>query len=150
MPCSAIMNTSTHRHKSKEMSSNIRIQKVCLHCKKVFTAKTTVTKFCSDDCAKRNYKLRMKGQKVEASVSEARSEMDQLLSGGSKGNAMAASIGEKALINVKELSVLTGISRRSIFNLMADDAFPRIKIGRKLLFDKNHVLEFIKSKYGNV
>ncbi|WP_158085349.1 hypothetical protein [Niastella vici] len=53
------------------MSSNIRIQKVCLHCKKVFTAKITVTKFCSDDCAKRNYKLRIKVKKVEASVSEA-------------------------------------------------------------------------------
>lgn len=92
----------------------------------------------------------MKEQKVEASVSEARSEMDQLLNGGSKGNSMSASIGEKALINVKELSVLTGISRRSIFNLMADDSFPRIKIGRKLLFDKNQVLEFIKTKYGNV
>ena len=30
------------------MSSNIRISKVCQHCNRVFTAKTTVTKFCSD------------------------------------------------------------------------------------------------------
>jgi excisionase family DNA binding protein len=132
------------------MSSNIRIQKVCHHCKKVFTAKTTVTKFCSDDCAKRNYKLRKKEKQVEESVKSARIEMDQLLTTGSSKSKGHATIGEKALINVKELSVLIGISRRSIFNLMADKHFPRIKIGRKLLFDKNEVIEFVKTKYGNV
>jgi excisionase family DNA binding protein len=132
------------------MSSNIRIQKACLHCKKVFTAKTTVTKFCSDDCAKRNYKLRMRGEKLQASKEGARNEMDQLLNSSTPKNVQGTVSMEKALINVKELAVLIGISRRSIFNLMEDKSFPRIKIGRKLLFDKNQVLEFIKSKYGNL
>ncbi|NII25146.1 helix-turn-helix domain-containing protein [Pseudoflavitalea sp. X16] len=132
------------------MSSNIRIQKACLHCKKVFTAKTTVTKFCSDDCAKRNYKLRMRGEKLQASKEGARNEMDQLLNSNTPKNVQETVSMEKALINVKELAVLIGISRRSIFNLMEDKSFPRIKIGRKLLFDKNQVLEFIKSKYGSL
>ena len=130
------------------MSSNIRIQKICLHCKKVFTAKTTVTKFCSDDCAKRNYKLRMKGKKVEASIEDSRKEMGEILNNGVTKNA--GQTVEKTLINVKELSVLIGISRRSIFNLMEDERFPRIKVGRKLLFDRNEVMQFIKFKYGNV
>jgi DNA binding domain, excisionase family len=129
------------------MSSKIRVQKICVHCKQVFTAKTTVTKFCSDDCAKRNYKLRMKGLKVEASVEESRKDMDELLA---VKEARQSTIGEKVLINVKELSVLTGISRRTLFNLMEDQRFPRLKVGRKLLFDKNEVMQFIKFKYGHV
>ncbi|WP_431218056.1 hypothetical protein ACQ86N_02235 [Puia sp. P3] len=49
------------------MSSNIRLKRVCEHCGKVFTAKTTVTKFCSDECAKKNYKLRQKATAIAES-----------------------------------------------------------------------------------
>ena len=44
------------------MSSNIRIIKICESCKNEFVAKTTVTKCCSDNCAKRLYKLKQKEQ----------------------------------------------------------------------------------------
>lgn len=42
------------------MSSNIRIVKVCEYCKKEFMARTTVTKCCSDPCAKGLYKLKQR------------------------------------------------------------------------------------------
>ena len=45
------------------MSSNIAIQRICQHCGKEFTARTTVTQYCSDDCAKRAYKARIKAAK---------------------------------------------------------------------------------------
>ena len=32
------------------MSSNINIKRVCKHCNTFFTAKTTITKYCSDLC----------------------------------------------------------------------------------------------------
>lgn len=54
------------------MSSNIRIQRICLHCNKEFTAKTTVTKYCSDRCAKWAYKARQKTEKIEESNKETR------------------------------------------------------------------------------
>ena len=47
------------------MSSNIRISKICQHCGQEFVAKTTVTKFCSDNCAKRNYKKRKREEKIQ-------------------------------------------------------------------------------------
>ena len=47
------------------MSSNITIPKICLHCNKGFIAKTTVTKFCSQKCASKAYKLNKKNEKVE-------------------------------------------------------------------------------------
>lgn len=47
------------------MSSNISITRICQHCGNEFTAKTTVTKFCGDQCAKRDYKLRRKTAKQQ-------------------------------------------------------------------------------------
>ena len=49
------------------MSSNIRVQRICQFCGKEFTARTTVTKYCSDVCAKRAYKARKRTEKVEIS-----------------------------------------------------------------------------------
>ena len=47
------------------MSSNISVLKICELCKNEFIARTTVTKCCSDNCAKRLYKLKLKITKVE-------------------------------------------------------------------------------------
>ncbi|MFC5270037.1 helix-turn-helix domain-containing protein [Adhaeribacter terreus] len=59
------------------MSSNIQIQRVCQHCGNEFTAKTTVTKFCGDVCAKRAYKARQKAGKIEASNRETKRRKSQ-------------------------------------------------------------------------
>jgi hypothetical protein len=40
------------------MSSNIRIAKVCNYCGSQFMARTTVTRYCGDICAKKAYKQR--------------------------------------------------------------------------------------------
>ena len=52
------------------MSSNIRILRICQYCNKEFTARTTVTKCCSDNCAKRAYKLKIKNNKINESNTE--------------------------------------------------------------------------------
>ena len=46
------------------MSSNIKILKICEYCSKEFIAKKTTTKCCSDDCAKRYYKLNKRNDKI--------------------------------------------------------------------------------------
>jgi len=46
------------------MSSNIEVQRVCQLCGKKFTARTTVTKYCSDRCSKKAYKLRYRESKI--------------------------------------------------------------------------------------
>jgi len=55
-------------HKASFMSSNLYIPKTCKHCGKAFTARTTVTKYCSDMCAKREYKARKRNEKVQATL----------------------------------------------------------------------------------
>jgi len=55
------------------MSSNITVIRVCEHCGNDFTARTTVTRFCGDLCAKRNYKQRQKEKKISQSNKETES-----------------------------------------------------------------------------
>ncbi len=130
------------------MSSNIRIKKICQHCNKVFIAKTTVTQFCSDQCAKANYKKRIKEQKIDESrIATQR----QLLNAGD--NSWESDIlvkQSKEIISLLELSAMTGLSKRTFYRLMKDKKFPRLKIGRRLLFKKIDVLNYITFKYGNV
>lgn len=46
------------------MSSNLRIVMCCAFCKQEFIARKTTTKPCSDPCAKRLYKLRLREQAI--------------------------------------------------------------------------------------
>lgn len=57
------------------MSSHLRIKKICEHCGEVFIAQKTVTKFCSLTCARRNYKLREKKERVQKVESETYTQL---------------------------------------------------------------------------
>ena len=130
------------------MSSNIRIKKICQHCNKVFTAKTTVTKFCSDACAKANYKKRLKEQKIDVSRNAT---MRQLVSDNANHAEMNNSINQsKEIISLLELCAITGLSKSTFYRLMKDKKFPRLKVRQRLLFKKVEVLNYITYKYGNV
>jgi len=130
------------------MSSNIRIKKICQHCNAVFIAKTTVTQYCSDACAKANYKKRLKEHKMDASRSSTRQQLSPELSKNAETSDSAKPL--KELITLSELSAITGLSERTFYRLMKDHKFPRLKIGQRLLFKKNDVLNYITFKYGNV
>ena len=56
---------TTEKSPQKEMSSNIRIEKICEWCGKQFTAQTTVTRFCSKRCSEHAYKERLRQQKIQ-------------------------------------------------------------------------------------
>lgn len=130
------------------MSSNIRIKKICQHCGSVFIARTTVTKFCSDACAKANYKKRLKEEKIDMSRSSTKR---QVLPGSDSTRPVRDSTKQlKELITLSELSAITGLSERTFYRLMKDHKFPRLKIGQRLLFKKDDVINYITFKYGNV
>jgi excisionase family DNA binding protein len=128
------------------MSSNMSLKKICQHCGNVFTAKTTVTKFCCDDCAKRNYKLRKKKEAILASNNETQ----KVLLSETTNKPDKIVIGEQELIDIKVLSAVTSIGERTLYRLVKDKEFPKIKIGRSLLFHKRTVIDYIIKKYGNL
>ncbi len=129
------------------MSSNIRIKKICQHCGDLFTAKTTVTKFCSDDCAKKAYKKRKKDEEIEKTQQQTRDELESQTLSSSKDNTINV---VKELVNVRELSVITSLSERTLFRLIKDKKFPKMKIGKRLVFNKNSVINYLDQKYGTV
>jgi predicted DNA-binding transcriptional regulator AlpA len=126
------------------MSSNLELRRICQHCGKNFIAKKTSTKFCSLPCGQRNYKVRQRMNKIETLNRRAKSTT--LLIDKAEGRTLDI---EQGLIDIKALAYFTSMSERLIFNLMKDPAFPRLKIGRKVLFEKKTVMDFLVRKYWN-
>ena len=87
------------------MSSTIRLQRVCQHCGKEFTARTTVTQYCGDGCASRAYKARVRSAKVQASNAET------LLTKTRQVEELKA----KEFLTVKDAAALLNCSVRSVY-----------------------------------
>ncbi|WP_171037806.1 helix-turn-helix domain-containing protein [Dyadobacter luticola] len=120
------------------MSSNIKIKRICEHCGKEFTAKTTVTRFCGDDCAKRNYKLRKKNikqQRMEEKINES-NKHTQLVRDKPKVQVL-----EKEFLTVKDAAVLLACSTKAIHLMIASGKLNAINLGvRKTRILKSEIL----------
>ena len=103
------------------MSSGIRIQRICEHCAGAFEAKTTVTRFCSDYCAKRAYKLRQRQARIEASQAETRQTIRRPV----------AELQAKDFLSVEDVCDLLGLSRSTVWRLCRAKRVKSAKIGRK-------------------
>ncbi len=128
------------------MSSNQRLKKVCQFCKTIFVAQKTSTKYCSLKCAQKNYKEKKRGERKAKNIEATRTDMGELLAPTNATSKGQASI-VKELIGVKELSAVTSLSVRTIYRLMNDKEFPRIKVGKRLLFKKDEVVNYLINKF---
>ncbi|HEU4472123.1 MAG TPA: helix-turn-helix domain-containing protein [Flavisolibacter sp.] len=114
------------------MSSNIRITRVCQFCGKEFEARTTVTKTCSDYCAKRLYKQRQKAVKIESSNAETlairQRPIDELKA--------------KEFLTVKDAAKLLNCSTRTAYHLIAKGSLKAVNISqRKTLIKRSDIDE---------
>jgi len=127
------------------MSSNLILKRICQHCGRSFIAKKISTKFCSLACGRRNYKVRERMNKIEDGNAEAKARAFK------PQNEFQAlmSLPDQEFIDIKKLAFVTSMSERMIFSLIKDPNFPRLKIGRKLLFNKRAVIDYFVKKYGN-
>lgn len=90
------------------MTSNIRIQRICQHCGKEFTALTTVTKYCSDTCSKRAYKARIKSGKVQKSNTETQEIKIRPIE----------ELKAKDFLTVTDVAKLINCSRQNVYKLI--------------------------------
>lgn len=90
------------------MSSNLRIEKTCEWCNKMFIAKTLVTRFCSSICTGRNYKKEMRQKEIASAVQDF--------------NKPKPLPGENVLdrLELKEAAAYMRISKRTLFRLLAE------------------------------
>jgi excisionase family DNA binding protein len=104
------------------MSSNIKIQRVCQYCGNEFTARTTVTKTCSDNCAKRLYKQRQKAAKIEESNKETFAV---------KAKPIEV-IKAKEFLTVKEAARLLNCSIRSVYRHIENGNIKAVNLSQRL------------------
>lgn len=55
---------------------------------------------------------------------------------------------EKIFINVEEARKILGIGRNLMLDLVKIDGFPCIRLRRKIIIDKRHLLEWVEQNYG--
>jgi excisionase family DNA binding protein len=134
--------------KRLKMSSNIRIKKVCQHCKQLFIAQTTVTKFCSLTCARRNYKKRLKESKITKAILETNQQIAARYDDAASMNNLSQTEEKlkKDWLNIQDVAELLGVGKRTLFRLVKNEKLPNVKIGRRLIFNKQEVLNYFTNK----
>jgi excisionase family DNA binding protein len=103
------------------MSSNIKVQRICQYCHFQFIAKTTVTQFCSDTCAKKAYKARKREEKLQQSDKETLQQQTHPLQ----------IIKSKDFLTVKDASVLLNCSIRAIYRLIENKTIKAVKLSER-------------------
>ncbi len=123
------------------MSSNLQIPKVCQHCGKSFVARTTVTKYCGDTCAKRAYKKRKRDEKIKAALVETQSEIQGLQTSQS---VQTSTLHSKEFLSVQEVANLIGASRWTIQRMIQREQIKAAKFGRRTIIARTEIDNLFK------
>lgn len=115
------------------MSSNIYLLKNCQQCNKTFTARTTVTKYCSNSCGKKAWKLRKRQEKISAAISETENIIE------TKSNANSVLNTNKEYLSITEASQLIGVSRWTIQRMIQNGRLKAVPFGRKRILSKKQI-----------
>ena len=108
------------------MSSNLYIPKNCKHCSNAFIARTTVTKYCGETCAKKAYKDRKRKEKIQSTLT---SDMQKLRD--SQTNTNLNNVNNKDFLSVTDASKLIGVSRWTIQRMIQQGRLKAVSFGRK-------------------
>ena len=103
------------------MSSNIKVTRICEFCKNEFVAQTTVTRFCSHKCSKALWRAVAKGVKIQKSDDET----NKIKFGDIEV------IKAKEFLSINQTSQLFGISRRTIYRIIARGELDIAKFGNR-------------------
>lgn len=120
------------------MSSNIRIKKICQHCNQSFIAQKTVTKYCSLKCASKDYKRRTREAKITKAILATNDQAKERYAFAPVGNNSkdVATTLIKEWITIQDIAELMGVSELSFYRVIKDKDFPKVKVGKRLLFNK--------------
>ena len=116
------------------MTSKIRILRICEYCNNEFTARTTVTKFCSHSCSKKAWKKKNKEKKIEKSNSETSLKLSLHIE----------KIKANEYLTIPEAAILIRVSRSSIYRIIWSGALKVLKVRSKTIIFKNDLDDFLK------
>lgn len=104
------------------MSSNIEIERVCHHCAEAFTARTTVTRYCSHRCNRAAYKAAQRAAKVDRSNKETHRVNIQPIE----------ELKAKEFLTVREVARLLNCSIRSAYYSIDNGTIQAVNLGQRL------------------
>ncbi len=113
------------------MSSLIKVQRICQYCSNEFTARTTVTKYCGDNCAKMAYKQREREKKIQQSNIETASVLRKPIE----------ELKAKEFLTVKEVAALLNCSIRLVYNRISDKKLKATNLSQRLTRVKKSDIE---------
>ena len=105
-----------------DMSSNIRVGRICEWCGNKFIAQTTVTRFCTKRCAEHSYKERLRQKKMAVSNQET-----------AQTNIKWR---DKDYLTPTQAAELLGIGRMSIYRYIRNGKIKVVRFARKTLISK--------------
>jgi excisionase family DNA binding protein len=100
-------------------------------CGETFTAKTTVTKYCSHKCNSRHYKEKIKALKIKVADSETEKVIPQ--------HIKYPEINTKDILSVKEVCLFIGVSRNTIYRLFDDTSLTPIKVRNRVFIKREEI-----------
>jgi excisionase family DNA binding protein len=113
------------------MSSNIEVQRICQQCGKAFTARTTVTRYCSLKCARIAYKQKVKDIKIAASNAETQQVKRQFIDG----------LKAKEFLTVRDVATLLNSSLRTVYRLIEEGKINAVNISQRKTLVKRSDLD---------
>lgn len=112
------------------MSSNIKVQRICQHCGKEFTARTTVTQYCGNNCSKQAYKARIKALKIGVSNAETQHIKIRPIE----------ELKVKEFLTVRDVATLLSCSLRTAYRLIKQGNIKAVNIAqRKTLIRRSEI-----------
>lgn len=104
------------------MSSNIKIQRICRHCGSEFTARTTVTKYCSRRCGSIANKVKNRDKKVQKSNAETRLIKTKPIE----------ELKAKEYLTVREVASLLSCSVRFVYYYIEHGTIKAVNLGQRI------------------
>jgi excisionase family DNA binding protein len=104
------------------MSSNIKVQRICQHCGTEFTARTTVTKYCSHRCGSAANKALKRAEKVQKSNTETKQIKTKPIE----------QLKAKEFLTVREVAQLLNCSVRSAYYYIESGTISAVNLGQRM------------------
>lgn len=124
------------------MSSNISIPKICNHCGKSYIAHKTTTRYCSLICNSRDYKLKVKQEKIKKTLIE---QQNIICSTQESNTINPNSLLSKNYLSIQDTADLIGVSRWTINRMVKRGELQIHKFGRKKIIQKTQIENLFKS-----
>lgn len=104
------------------MSSKIEVQRICQFCSNEFTARTTVTRYCSHRCASSAHKQKVRAGKVEQSNKQTQQIKTQPIE----------ELKAKEFLTVREVARLLNCSVRSAYYYIESGTIKAVNLGQRI------------------